>query len=205
MQNARRDGLALVLVAACALGVGACRHTDERAYGSIKDAPVASPAKARTKVAKAKPRADAETVRVMPAVMAPAPVAMTSVQQTSAAIAVPAAAPSNDAARADQPAAGVKDEATANRLLGEGQSLFEAGQVQEARRVFMTAMAGPVPGVMLALGRSYDTYYLSRLPKSDAAPDMQRALVLYERAVDVGATDAMADLERTRGILKIPR
>jgi len=204
MQNARRDGLALVLVAACALGVGACRHTEERAYGSIKDAPVASPAKARTKVAKAKRRADAETVRVMPAVMAPAPVAMTSVQPTSAAIAVPAA-PSNDAARADQPAAGVKDEATANRLLGEGQSLFEAGQVQEARRIFMTATAGPVPGVMLALGRSYDTYYLSRLPKSDAAPDMQRALVLYERAVDVGATDAMADLERTRGILKIPR
>ena len=38
-----------------------------------------------------------------------------------------------------------------------------------------------------------------------AVPDMQRALVLYERAMERGADNASADLERTRGILKIPR
>ncbi len=62
-----------------------------------------------------------------------------------------------------------------------------------------------MPEVLLALARSYDTYYLSRLPTADAAPDMQRALVLYERAVERGAIEANADLERTRNILKVPR
>jgi hypothetical protein len=90
-------------------------------------------------------------------------------------------------------------------MLAEGLSLFEQGKVVQARRRFVAAMNGPVPAVMLALARSYDTYYLSRLPTSDAAPDMQRALILYERALERGAGEAAPDLDRTRGILKIPR
>ena len=35
--------------------------------------------------------------------------------------------------------------------------------------------------------------------------DMQRALVLYERALARGAKDAEPDLERTRNVLKVPR
>jgi hypothetical protein len=34
---------------------------------------------------------------------------------------------------------------------------------------------------------------------------MQRALVLYERALERGAADAAADLDRTRTVLRIPR
>jgi hypothetical protein len=90
-------------------------------------------------------------------------------------------------------------------MLAEGLALFEQGKVVQARRRFVAAMNGPVPEVMLALARSYDTYYLSRLPTSDAAPDMQRALILYERALERGAGEAAPDLARTRGILKIPR
>ena len=90
-------------------------------------------------------------------------------------------------------------------MLSEGQAFFDSGKVLQARRRFIAAMNGPNPEVLLALGRSYDTYYLSRLPASDAAPDMQRALVLYERALERGANTATADLERTRAILKIPR
>ncbi|MDX2157051.1 MAG: hypothetical protein SFW09_11140 [Hyphomicrobiaceae bacterium] len=91
------------------------------------------------------------------------------------------------------------------RLLAEGQALFETGKVVEARRRFVAAMNGPLPEVLLALGRSYDTYYLSRLPAADGAPDLRRALVLYERAADRGAVEANADAERVRGYLKIPR
>lgn len=90
-------------------------------------------------------------------------------------------------------------------MLADGKALFEAGKVVEARRRFLAAMNGPLPDVLLALAKSYDTYYLSRLPAADAAPDMQRALVLYGRAVERGAVEANADLERTRSILNLPR
>jgi hypothetical protein len=90
-------------------------------------------------------------------------------------------------------------------MLAAGQSLFGQGKVVQARRLVVAAVTGPVPAVLLALARSYDTYYLSRLPTADGAPDMQRALVLYERALERGAKDAASDLERTRGVLKIPR
>ena len=99
----------------------------------------------------------------------------------------------------------VVDPRAVAQLLADGQGLFEAGKVKEARRRFIAAMNGPVPEVLLALARSYDTYYLSRLPSADAPPDMQRALVLYERAAERGAVEANADLERTRGVMKIPR
>jgi len=120
----------------------------------------------------------------------------------------PKAATSPPAATAtviESPLAPVEDPVAVARTLAEGQALFEAGKVLQARRRFIAAMNGPVPEVLLALARSYDTYYLSRLPATDAAPDMQRALVLYERALERGAATAAADLERTRGILKIPR
>lgn len=90
------------------------------------------------------------------------------------------------------------------RLLTEGRALFEEGRVVEARRRFIAAMNGPLPDVLLALARTYDTYYLSRLPRSDAAPDMQRALVLYERAVERGAVEANEDLKRTREVFRLP-
>lgn len=117
----------------------------------------------------------------------------------------PAAAPQVLPSPPEPPLPTVLDAAGVERLLSEGQRLFNQGRVLDARRRFIAAMNGPVPEVLLALARSYDTYYLSRLPTADAAPDMQRALVLYERAVERGAIEANADLERTRNILKVPR
>jgi len=99
----------------------------------------------------------------------------------------------------------VEEPAAVSQMLSEGLILFEEGKVVQARRRFVAAMNGPVPEVLLALARSYDTYYLSRLPTADGAPDMQRALQLYERALERGASEAAPDLDRTRGILKIPR
>ncbi|MGE0769415.1 MAG: hypothetical protein AB7L90_23495 [Hyphomicrobiaceae bacterium] len=105
----------------------------------------------------------------------------------------------------DGPLPPVVEPAAVAEMLAEGLTQFEQGKVVQARRHFVAAMNGPVPEVLLALARSYDTYHLSRLPTADGAPDMQRALVLYERALERGAKEAAPDLERTRGILKIPR
>lgn len=207
-----------MLVAVYALGLGACvRHTEEhRVYGSIKDdAVVATPKPRLAKVAVA-PSPSAPPARAMQATPVAAPVAVATaepakpiavVQQTSevAPLATSSSSASSPATPVALPLSHVDDEATATTMLLDGQTLFDAGKVVEARRLFMAAISSPVPEIVLALGRSYDTYYLSRLPASDAAPDMQRALVLYERAMERGAANAAADLERTRGILKIPR
>lgn len=214
MQNARRDRLACMLVAVYALGLGACvRHSEQpRVYGSIKDDPIVispKPRSAKVAAAPAPSAAPASAMRVAPVAVE----AASAVKQVASAQPQPATAPMATASSASSvpaplvelPLAPVDDEATATGMLLEGQTLFDSGKVVHARRLFMAAMNAPVPDVMLALARSYDTYYLSRLPSSDAAPDMQRALVLYERAMERGAADAAADLERTRAILKIPR
>lgn len=204
----------------------------QRTYGSLKDhVAVESPAKViAAPPATPRPQMSGDGPRVLPplrqssppqpaAVRAPeakataTPTAAAETQaprqlQPSGAAPVPAPSvvvPSAPSAPPTAPIPPVVDAVTVERLLVEGQRLFEAGKVLEARRRFIAAMNGPVPEVLLALARTYDTYYLSRLPAADAAPDMQRALVLYERAVERGAIEANADLERTRGILKVPR
>jgi hypothetical protein len=216
-------------LAACARDVpeGAMAHR----YGSLKDDPAdyAKPARFKPARSRATSEARSETPpKVLPPLRQaaiinrprvttdkPAPAAATKAMSPatpSAPTPPPAPAPQAEKkplpasqARPERPAPQVVDPKDIERMLVEGKALFDGGQVVDARRRFVAAMNGPLPDVLLALARSYDTYYLSRLPKADAAPDMQRALVLYERAAARGAIEAMADLERTRSILKIPR
>ena len=84
------------------------------------------------------------------------------------------------------------------QLLSEGQRLFALGKVLDARKRFFAAMDGPVPEVLLALARSFDTHYLGKLQAPDGAPDMSRATALYERAAERGSQEAKAELERIR-------
>jgi len=133
-----------------------------------------------------------------------APEAKATPLETGAKVSIPASPPRPSHAP-EPPLPPVDDPSAVAKMLSEGLALFEQGKVVQARRRLVAAMNGPVPEVLLALARSYDTYYLSRLPTADGAPDMQRALVLYERALERGAKEAAPDLERTRGILKIPR
>ena len=118
--------------------------------------------------------------------------------------AAPAAA--NQPAEAPASPAGVDPAAEAPvsvhaRLLAQGRQLFAAGKVLDARKRFISAINGLSPEATLALGRTFDTHYLSQLKSSDGAPDMQRALQLYQSAVERGSADAKADLDRTRATL----
>ena len=90
------------------------------------------------------------------------------------------------------------------RLLAQGRQLFEKGKVIEARKRIIAALNGLSPEATLALARTFDTHFLSKLPTSDGAPDMQRALQLYQSAVERGSNDAKADLERIRQTLGLP-
>jgi len=95
----------------------------------------------------------------------------------------------------------VADLRAAEMQLDEGRKLFASGSVVDARKRFISAMTGPIPEALLSLARSFDTFYLSQLPSSDGAPDMKRAQTLYERAIERGATEAQADLDRLIAIV----
>ena len=158
----------------------------------VADIPVAAPAPvvAKTEVAPAAP-----PVPVAAPATAPAP----SSSPGPAAVrpsAPPAAPGSNGTTKAE------RDESV--RLVTEGQQLFDEGKVVEARRRFIAALNGLSPEATLALARSFDTHYLYKLAKSDGAPDMQRALQLYQSAVQRGAKDAQEDLDRLRATLGQP-
>ena len=102
------------------------------------------------------------------------------------------------------PSAAEQQSATFARLLAQGRQLFEAGKVLEARKRFIAALNGLSPAATLALARTFDTFYLSKLSAPDGAPDMQRALQLYQSALERGSADAKPDLDRTRATLGLP-
>jgi len=224
MRYVRRDRVAAVLVTACALSLGACAHHEEtaaRRYGSIKDDPIVTGSVSKpSRVAPGRIRKVAVAKRIEKVAAPPLEVIERAPQAPAPGItrpspprtAAPAPSPVSTSTATPAPSPGaepplppVDEPAAVAEMLAEGLALFDQGKVTQARRRFVAAMNGPVPEVLLALARSYDTYYLSRLPTSDGAPDMQRALILYERALERGAGEAAPDLERTRGILKIPR
>ncbi len=115
----------------------------------------------------------------------------------------PGATPAGDSAKTAEKADRAAVPANA-LLIEQGRNLFVAGKVLEARKRFIAALNGLSPDATLALARTFDTHYLSRLATSDGAPDMQRAVQLYESAVERGSVDARIDLERTRATLGLP-
>jgi len=170
----------VVALAFTALGLGGClRHevpVTGIATGSIKDTlatapprrPVARVAarparatKAEVATAVESPASAPPPVRASESPAAPPPSVerVTTASPQRAVPAAPAAPPAAPAA--EPPLPPVEEPAAVRALLAEGLALFEAGKVVQARRRFIGAMNGPVPEVLLALARSYDTYYLS--------------------------------------------
>lgn len=224
---ALRKSTALTVGAAVLAGavLAACARDDAAYHGSIKDSrPSASatPATPRSATAASpkrsagrSPAAPAGDEEALALALSPqrsqesaAPVATASAASVQSPApptkaTPPGATPAGDGAKsAEKP-----DRAAvpANALLIEqGRNFFVAGKVLEARKRFIAALNGMSPDATLALARTFDTYYLSRLAASDGAPDMQRAVQLYESAVERGSVDARIDLERTRATLGLP-
>jgi hypothetical protein len=207
------------VVAFLAVGVGACaRHETDAGgppvtMGSIKDdLPVrVAPPHRRAKVAlddgprvlpPVRERVTVAKVMLKPEPIAPAPRAAPA-PEPMVTMAPERPRPEPPAKAPVQPPPVIDAEA-ASRLLAEGKALLDDGKVVEARIRFLAAAEGPLPEVLLALARSYDTYYLSRLPASNAPPDLRHALVLYERAAERGALEAAMDAARVRSDLRLP-
>lgn len=170
--------------------------------GSIKDdqataRPVAKPSAATQQPVKAQAVAASHTV--VQSGVQPAPATPRQASEVPVAAPTSTAPPPRVTAPARPPEA--PDVQTTEVQLEEGRTLFAAGQVIESRKRFMAALNGPIPEALLALARSFDTFYLSQLPRSDGAPDVTRATILYERAVERGSVEAQADLARLKATL----
>jgi len=84
-------------------------------------------------------------------------------------------------------------------LLEEGRRLFMIGRVIDARARLYAGIDSSMPEVILTLARSFDPFYLKQLDTSDGTPNIERAISLYERAIEQGAAGAKQDLERIKG------
>ena len=220
-----RAGVIGMALAAATLVFGGCARIAEHwgiepwnieQHGSIKDNPAperpASAVKSRRATNVAAPRGPVTTKPAEPQIAIdsgpPAPVAAPGPSGQHGprpiAPATPAAggpAPGPTTAPGIAPSVEQPDLLATEKLLEEGRALFAVGQVVEARKRFISALNGPIPEALLALARSFDTFYLSQLPVTDGAPDMQRSQTLYERAVERGAPEATVDLQRIRATL----
>lgn len=227
--KAKLQSCRTVAIAASAAGLLAagCAHHDARSYrrGSVKDdspahhRPVAATAAGRPVKIASEPGGSG-----MPAAT---PVATASIARAPAADPKPAPPPSVEPAvlskqrdvpappaaalqSAPPPSAAAPAPAQPDRrlisreLVAEGQRLFSMGQVMEARKRYFAAMDGMIPEVLLALARSFDGHYISKVPHPDGVQDLVRARALYERAAEHGSKDAVADLARIKAASAAP-
>lgn len=73
-------------------------------------------------------------------------------------------------------------------LIREGNKRMKEGDILQARDLFLKASSAGDPEAALAMGRSYDPIYFTRLDKKNAEPDPAAAFEWYRKAMDAGAT-----------------
>ena len=84
----------------------------------------------------------------------------------------------------------VPDEAARKKMLAQGLELFRQGHVDAARQVLERAVMAGDAEAALALGDTYDHLQLMRLGVRGIAGDSERAAYWYERADELGSTEA---------------
>ncbi len=81
-------------------------------------------------------------------------------------------------------------------LFKRGEELLVQGDVASARLMLQRAADARDPRAALALGATYDPVMLNRLGVLGFQPDPAQAKVWYERAAELGSTDASLRLDR---------
>jgi hypothetical protein len=88
----------------------------------------------------------------------------------------------------------------AEELLGRADALFQAGNVEDARRLYAQANSLSASEALLGLAKTYDPDILAKLNIKNAQPDTEVALAYYrqaEAAGAAGAKEAIEALQRT--------
>jgi hypothetical protein len=108
---------------------------------------------------------------------------------------VPMAAPSPVPSPVSSPSPRLNPEEIAT-LLKNGQDYIASGDISAARIVLRRAAEAGEARAALALGSTYDPVALKRLNVLGYSPDTTQARVWYQRAVDLGSTEAAQRLEQ---------
>lgn len=93
---------------------------------------------------------------------------------------------------------GLKPETASVARLEHARRLLERGKVIEARMTIQSILNTAPAAALHELGRTYDPYYLSQLPRIDDGSEPRRAATLYQQAIAHGASAAVHDLDRIR-------
>jgi hypothetical protein len=147
------------------------------------------------------------TLAVMSAAALPVDGQAGSPAQTTVATIGPAGAPPPDAnAQASdvapvpprpRPAAlSPEDNERALGWVEKGDELMEQGDVAGARLFYERAASIGLGKAAIALAETYDPHELSRWPVRGLRPDLEQARHWYERALELGAPEADARLQR---------
>jgi len=89
----------------------------------------------------------------------------------------------------------VLDPAEVEILVKQGQQFVAAGDFVTARVVFQRAAEAGNAVAALALGASYDPVILGRLSMRGVEADVAKARIWYQKAKDLGATEAARRLD----------
>jgi TPR repeat protein len=81
-------------------------------------------------------------------------------------------------------------------LVKRGRDLIGAGKIREARWVLKRAADAGDPAATLALATTYDPNVLKKLNSRDSDPDVGLAQAWYQKAADLGSTEAFVRLKR---------
>lgn len=214
----------LVVAPAWLLGTQAQRREAPRQAPVITNAadagPVVLPPNAAAVVQRPEPapaQAAPLPAKAAPAVSPPPPV-VTPPAVVAAVTPPPAPAPARAAPRAEPvapPAAAVpppaapvaktppvlsaEDRTRAEGLVQRGESFLAQGNVAAPRQFFRRAADIGLPLAALRLGNTYDPAELAALRSTGLDADPKEARLWYERARDLGATEATARLSRLQG------
>jgi hypothetical protein len=87
-------------------------------------------------------------------------------------------------------------------LLKRGQDFLKTGDIMSARLVLRRAANAGNGHAALALGATFDAVFLAQLGALGFAPDVAQARVWYQRALELGSTEASRRLDRSAGAEK---
>jgi hypothetical protein len=88
-----------------------------------------------------------------------------------------------------------------SRALADGLRALLAGDTLKARSLFTAAFDGERPNALVELARTYDPNYLNRLASTNARADVAIARQHYQRAVQLGSSEARSDLQRLEALI----
>jgi TPR repeat protein len=125
-------------------------------------------------------------------------------QKRANAVSPPPPVPATRPERGPQPAPrppelSAEEKARAEKLMAQGEKFLSQGNIAVSRQYFQRAAEAGLAAAALRLAATYDPAELSRIQAQGVVPDRAEARKWYERARELGASEAEERLARLGG------